>query len=350
MQKHELYMQRCIELAKQGAAHVAPNPMVGSVLVCKDRIIGEGYHRQYGKAHAEVNCINSVKEEDRALIKEAVIYVSLEPCAHFGKTPPCADFIIENKIATVVVGCRDPFKHVDGKGIEKLMQAGITVITGILEHECKELNKRFFTFHTKHRPFIVLKWAQSKNHKIANADFSRVFISNAFSNRLVHKWRSEEAGIMVGTNTALQDDPALNTRNWAGPNPVRLVVDMNLRLPNTLQIFNQQQPTIIFNSVKDENRENLTYYKIQKGRSFVQSVLQACYQLHIQSILIEGGKKLVESFMNENVWDEARVIENEELIIENGLRAPILSNHAISHSVHISTDVIFLYKNIHSSI
>lgn len=349
MEKHELYMRRCLELAKLGAGHVAPNPMVGSVLVYEDRIIGEGYHQIYGKAHAEVNCISSVKEEDKHLIEKSVIYVSLEPCAHFGKTPPCADFIIRHKIPTVVVGCRDPFEQVDGKGIEKLEKAGINVITGVLENECKELNRRFFTFHTKQRPYIILKWAQSKNHKIANADFSRVLISNAYSNRLVHKWRSEEAGIMVGTNTALQDDPALNTRNWTGPNPVRLVVDMNLRLPSTLKIFDKQQRTIIFNAVKDEEQENLVYYKIEKEPSFVKALLKACYKLNIQSILIEGGNKLAESFINEHLWDEARVIENSELIIDNGLRAPLLSNHKLISSEAIATDIVSYYANNYKS-
>lgn len=345
MEKHELYMHRCLELAKLGAGHVAPNPMVGSVLVFEDRIIGEGYHVKYGEAHAEVNCINSVKEEDRPLIEKSVIYVSLEPCAHFGKTPPCADLIIRHKISTVIVGCRDPFEQVDGKGIEKLKNAGITVIAGVLEKECKDLNKRFFTFHTKQRPYIILKWAQSKNHKIANADFSRALISNAYSNRLVHKWRSEEAGIMVGTNTALQDDPALNTRHWTGPNPVRLVVDMNLRLPSTLKIFDGTQKTILFNTSKNDKAGNLIFYKIEKEPSFVKALLKACYQLNIQSLLIEGGNKLAESFINENMWDEARVIENGELIIDNGLRAPLLSNFQLISAVTVAIDQVAFYRN-----
>jgi diaminohydroxyphosphoribosylaminopyrimidine deaminase/5-amino-6-(5-phosphoribosylamino)uracil reductase len=338
-------MRRCIQLAQLGAGYVAPNPMVGAVLVYDDRIIGEGYHMQYGKPHAEVNCINSVKEVDSGLIHKSTIYVSLEPCAHYGKTPPCADLIIAHKIPTVVIGCRDPFEQVDGKGIEKLQNAGVTVIAGVLENECREINKRFFTFHTKKRPYIILKWAQSKNHKIANADFSRVLISNAYSNRLVHKWRSEEAGIMVGTNTALQDDPALNTRNWTGPDPVRLVVDMNLRLPPTLQVFSGKQKTIVFNGSKHEEQQNVTYYKINKEPSFVEALLKACYDLNIQSILIEGGNKLAESFINEHLWDEARVIENSQVIINNGLNAPHLSNHALISSETIATDVVSYYLN-----
>lgn len=344
MEPHELYMHRCIELARLGAGHVAPNPMVGSVLVCENRIIGEGYHQRYGQAHAEVNCINNVKEEDKHLIEKSIIYVSLEPCAHFGKTPPCADLIIKHKIPTVVVGCRDPFDKVDGKGIEKLKKSGIEVITGILENECKELNKRFFTFHTKKRPYVILKWAQSKNQKIANADFSRVLISNAFSNRLVHKWRSEEAGIMIGTNTATYDDPALNTRNWTGPDPVRLVLDMNLRLPATLQILDKKQRTIIFNAVKHEDDGNILYYKIEKKAGFIDEIMKACYTLQIQSTLIEGGTRLLQSFIDESLWDEARIIENSQLIIDNGTSAPFLSNHSLTVSENIEKDVITYYK------
>lgn len=350
MKQHELYMHRCLELARLGAGRVAPNPMVGSVLVYGDRMIGEGYHQQYGQAHAEVNCINSVKEEDESFIEKAVIYVSLEPCAHFGKTPPCADLIIKHKIPTVVIGCRDPFEQVDGKGIEKFEKAGIKVITGVLENECKELNKRFFTFHINKRPYIILKWAQSKNQKIANADFSRVLISNPFSNRLVHKWRSEEAGIMVGTNTALHDNPALNARNWKGQNPVRLVVDLNLRLHDHLQMFDKKQKTIIFNLIRHEKQENLLYYRLNERMSFVSGLLEACYELKMQSILIEGGTKLLQSFIEEKLWDEARVIENSQLIIDNGLNAPVLSSHTLVASENISTDVITCYKNgYHSS-
>ena len=345
MEQHQLYMQRCIQLAGLAAGHTAPNPMVGSVLVYENRIIGEGYHRQYGQAHAEVNCINSVKQEDKHLIEKSVIYVSLEPCAHFGKTPPCADLIIKNNIPTVVVGCRDPFEQVDGKGIEKLKNAGIEVIAGILENECKELNKRFFTFHAQKRPYIILKWAQSKNQKIANEDFSRVIISNPYTNRLVHKWRSEEAGILIGTNTALQDNPFLNTRNWAGPDPVRLIVDLSLRLPSTLKIFDKKQKTVIFNTIQYEDLGNLLYYKIDKEVSVVSSVLKACFDLQIQSILVEGGTRLLQSFIDEKLWDEARVIENNELIIDNGLNAPVLSNHYSISSESVLTDVISYYKN-----
>jgi diaminohydroxyphosphoribosylaminopyrimidine deaminase / 5-amino-6-(5-phosphoribosylamino)uracil reductase len=345
MIKHELYMRRCLQLAKLGAGNVAPNPMVGSVLVYEERIIGEGYHKQYGEGHAEVNCLASVHHDDEHLIAKSTLYVSLEPCAHYGKTPPCADLIIGKSIPKVVIGCRDPFKEVNGKGIEKLQQAGVEVVTDVLEQECKDLNKRFFTFYTKQRPYIVLKWAQSKNHRIANADFSRVLISNEISNRLVHRWRTEEAAIMVGTNTALQDDPALNNRHWTGASPVRLVVDMNLRLPSSLKIFDRSQPTIIFNATKNDDQENLTYIKLDNQHSLVHQLLKCCYGLKLQSILIEGGNKLAQSFINDNLWDEARVIENSTLIIDNGLRAPALSNQRLIKSEPILTDVVSFYVN-----
>ena len=346
MEQHQIYMHRCLQLAAQGAGFVAPNPMVGAVLVYKNRIIGEGYHQQYGEAHAEVNCINSVKEEDKPLIAESALYVNLEPCAHLGKTPPCVELIIQQKIPSVIIGCQDPFEAVNGKGIEQLKAAGIVVLTGVLENECRVLNKRFFIFHTLQRPYIILKWAQSKNRRIANADFSRVWITNVYSNRLIHRWRSEEAAIMIGTNTALQDDPALNTRHWTGPNPVRLVVDMNMRLPATLQVFDKKQKTIVFNAVKNEEHENLIFYKIDKEPSMVKGILKACYELGLQSIIIEGGNKLAESFINEHAWDEARVIENSRLIIDNGLRAPVLSNQMFVFSENVLNDEISYYKNL----
>ncbi len=240
----ESFMHRCLELARLGAGYVAPNPMVGAVLLHEGRIIGEGWHKEYGKAHAEVNCINAVKESERQFISQSTLYVSLEPCAHHGKTPPCTDLIIRHKIPRVVIGCRDSFKEVDGKGIEKLKAAGIEVETAVLEQECRELNKRFFTFHTKQRPYIILKWAQTSDGFIAplippkvgisEPQTQRLFISNEYSNILVHQWRSEEAAIMVGTNTALLDNPELTTRLWPGPSPVRLVIDLNLRLPDSL--------------------------------------------------------------------------------------------------------------------
>ena len=343
-------MERCLELAKLGSDTVAPNPMVGAVLVYEDKIIGEGWHKQYGEAHAEVNCINSVKEEDKKLIAQSTLYVSLEPCAHFGKTPPCADLIIKNKIPKVVIGCRDPFEEVNGKGIEKLKAAGVEVIlaTGKLEEECRELNRRFFTFHTKQRPYVILKWAQTANGKIAAGNGERLLISNEYSNRLVHKWRSDEAAILVGTNTALLDDPELTTRLWPGKSPVRLVIDMDLKLPASLEIFNKQVRTIVFNTVKQEGNDNLLYYKLRKDASLVRQIVNALYQLEIQSVLVEGGAKLLQSFIDEEIWDEARIISNEELMITIGLNAPLLKNAEKTFEQKLLSDKIVTYTFMQS--
>jgi diaminohydroxyphosphoribosylaminopyrimidine deaminase/5-amino-6-(5-phosphoribosylamino)uracil reductase len=337
-------MQRCLELAKLGAGNVAPNPMVGAILVNENRIIGEGYHEQYGKAHAEVNCINSVKDKDRYLIEKSTLYVSLEPCVHYGKTPPCADLIITNKIPNVFIGCRDSYEEVNGKGIEKLKAAGVNVVVEVVEKEALDLNKRFFTFHTKHRPYIILKWAQSKDGKIANADHSRVFISNEETNRLVHKWRSEEASILVGTNTALYDDPALTTRLWPGNNPVRLVIDKELKLPQSLQLFDGKVKTIVFNKLKHQQEENILYYQVKDETNNIKEILAALYKLKIQSVIVEGGTKLLQSFIDIDMWDEARVIVNNELLIGNGIAAPLLKGEELISEEIISNNIISYCK------
>ena len=341
----DYFMRRCLELAKQGAGYVAPNPMVGAVLVQDGKIIGEGFHQQYGGPHAEVNCINSVREQDKYKISSSVLYVSLEPCSHFGKTPPCSDLIIANKIPEVVIGCRDPFKEVDGKGIEKLKIAGVTVTVGILEKKCRQLNKRFFTFHTKHRPYIILKWAETADGKIAGDGTTRLLISNEQTNRLVHKWRSEEASILVGTNTALLDDPELTTRNWPGPSPVRLVVDMDLKLPAPLKIFNDKQRTVIFNKIKHEEKDHLIYYQVTEDVNLVNQIVNALYQMKIQSVIVEGGARLLQSFIDEEMWDEARIIKNEELIINNGLAAPELEIKNAKQEIKILGDSIKIYNH-----
>ena len=345
MTTHETYMHRCLELAKQGAGYVAPNPMVGAVLVHDGKIIGEGYHQQYGGPHAEVNCMNSVGEQYKDKISRSVLYVSLEPCSHFGKTPPCTDLIIANKIPEVVIGCRDPFKEVDGKGIEKLKAAGIKVVYGIFEDQCQQLNKRFFTFHTKHRPYVILKWAETGNGKIATNGAERLLISNEQTNRLVHKWRSEEASILVGTNTALLDDPELTTRNWSGPSPIRSVVDMDLKLPSSLKIFNDKQRTIIFNNIKHEEKDHLIYYQVTEDVSLVHQIVNALYQMKIQSVIVEGGARLLQSFIDEEMWDEARIIKNEELIINNGLAAPELEIKNAKQEIKILGDSIKIYNH-----
>lgn len=340
---HSFYMWRCLELAKLGAGHVAPNPMVGAVLVHNDRIIGEGWHQQYGGPHAEVNCIASVKDVDRHLMQSSTLYVSLEPCAHFGKTPPCADLIIQHTIPQVVVGCRDPFPEVNGKGIEKLRAAGITVINDVLEKECLELNKRFFTFHTKHRPYIILKWAQSSDGKINSGSDERFLISSAIANREVHKWRTEEAAIMVGTQTALMDDPSLTARFWEGKTPTRIVIDLQLRLPRSLQLFDGSTPTIVFNRIKDEAQHNLRLVKINTDENIVSALVNAIHSANLQSVLIEGGAKLLQSFLDNNTWDEIRVIENKTLTAPNGLAAPIFADAILAKTETLGDDTIRYY-------
>jgi diaminohydroxyphosphoribosylaminopyrimidine deaminase / 5-amino-6-(5-phosphoribosylamino)uracil reductase len=322
----EKYMHRCLQLARLGAGTVAPNPMVGAVLVHKGVIIGEGYTQPYGQAHAEVMCINSVSAANQPLINKSTLYVSLEPCAHFGKTPPCADLIITSKIPQVVIACQDIYQEVNGKGVEKLKTAGINVTVGVLDKEALDLNKRFFIFHQQQRPYIILKWAQSSNGKISGKNGEQVFISNEFTNRLVHQWRSEEAAIMVGTNTALSDNPALTTRLYLGRNPLRLVIDMDLKLPSSLQLFNGAVKTIVFNQFKQEEGEQVLFYKIKKDEKSIPQVLNILHQLKIQSVIIEGGAKLLQSFIDDNLWDEARVITNTELNIPEGIAAPIVKN------------------------
>lgn len=353
-------MHRCLQLAELGAGYVAPNPMAGAVLVYNDRIIGEGYHQKYGEAHAEVNCISqAVSNGQTGLISQSTLYVSLEPCAHFGKTPPCADLIIKHKIPKVIIGCRDPFKEVNGKGIEKLQAAGVDVEVGILEEECRELNKRFFTFHLQRRPYIILKWAETADGKIAaplnpSADWRRTFgdsgskrlhISNEYTNRLVHKWRSEEAAILVGTNTVANDNPELTTRLWSGNSPVRLVVDLDLRLPSSLKVFNGHIRTVIFNTIKQEEDGGLLYYQVTEDVSLIQQVTNALYKMKIQSVIVEGGAKLLQSFIDEDMWDEARIISNGQLIIGKGLAAPVLKQALKFDEQKIYSDNLEVYKH-----
>lgn len=351
-EEHFSYMLRCLQLAKLGAGHVAPNPMVGAVLVYNNRIIGEGYHKKYGEAHAEVNCINSVKQADKNLIRESVLYVSLEPCAHYGKTPPCTDLIIRNKIPKVVIGCKDVFTEVNGKGIEKLKQNNIDVIVGVLENECKDLNKMFFTYQALQRPYIILKWAQTADNKIAGDSKKRLLISGEITNKLVHKWRAETAAILIGTNTAELDNPALTNRLWNGNSPVRLIIDLDLRLQNDLKIFNADAPTIILNAQKHTTEfhepleRRIYYYQITEKEKLIEEILDACYKLKIQSVLVEGGKKLLQSFIDKNLWDEARIITNKKMFIEKGLKSPELSNKKWIVDFSLGDDSIVIYKNL----
>lgn len=338
---HENYMQRCLQLAELGLGNVAPNPMVGCVIVYEDKIIGEGYHHSFGAAHAEVNAINSV--QNKAALSHATLYVNLEPCAHFGKTPPCADLIIRNKIKTVVIGCSDPFAEVNGKGIEKLKAAGIEVITDVLKTEALNLNKRFFTFHIKHRPYVILKWAKSSDGFISSSDKNAgQWISNALSRKLVHKWRSEEAAILIGTNTALKDNPTLNTRDWHGKSPIRIVLDNQLRLPPTLSLFKNDYPTLIFNSIKNEEQTNLQFIKIN-FENVVLEVLKYLHQNQIQSVIVEGGSILLDSFIEAGLWDEARIFKSP-VYLNNGVNAPKISGR-LTNTFQIENDVLEVLVN-----
>jgi diaminohydroxyphosphoribosylaminopyrimidine deaminase/5-amino-6-(5-phosphoribosylamino)uracil reductase len=359
-------MQRCLELAKLGTGYVAPNPLVGAVLVYQNRIIGEGWHQLYGKAHAEVNCINSVTEEDKVFISQATLYVSLEPCAHYGKTPPCSDLIIRNRIPKVVVGCTDPFNEVNGKGIDKLRAAGIEVVMADQEiiTACENINTRFFTFHKKQRPYVILKWAQTADGFMGYANTSttgdagdraqRLLITNDLTNRLVHQWRSEEAAILVGTNTAMLDDPQLTNRLWPGLSPVRLVLDMSLRLSPGLSLFNGKAATIVFNATKhtipgDYRIEQLRqeggtwYYQLGSANTVVRSMLNALYKLDIQSVLVEGGAKLSGSFIAEKCWDEIRTITNESLQVQNGISAPVPGQASLFLEQQLLSDLVRTY-------
>jgi diaminohydroxyphosphoribosylaminopyrimidine deaminase / 5-amino-6-(5-phosphoribosylamino)uracil reductase len=337
-------MYRCITLAKLGSGNVAPNPMVGAVLVYNDNIIGEGYHAIYGQAHAEVNCINSVAEADKHLIKKSILYVSLEPCVHFGKTPPCVDLILQHKITQVVIGCTDTFDEVNGKGIEKLQKHGVDVTVGILEKECRELNKRFFTFHQQQRPYVILKWAQTANGIMGSTTNERLLISSDLTNKLVHKWRSQEASILIGTTTAAKDNPSLAVRNWQGKNPVRIVVDKNLTLNKSLQLFDNSTKTVILNTIKNAEEQNIIYYKMDSDTFAPANFLIALHHLNFTSVLVEGGAKILQAFIDADLWEEARIIVNEKLQLNEGVAAPIITNKILIDEQQLNTDKIYYYK------
>ena len=338
-------MRRCLELAKNGLGTTYPNPMVGSVIVCDGKIIGEGWHKKSGEPHAEVNAVNLVK--DKSLLKRATIYVSLEPCSHFGKTPPCCDLIIENKIPNVVVGTVDSNIKVAGNGIKKLIEAGAKVTVGILETECKELNKRFFTFHEKKRPYVILKWAETQDGFIApltKLEQKPVWITNKFSRQLVHKWRSEEQAILVGTNTVIDDNPKLDVRDWTGNNPIRIILDQNNRIPKDSYIFNNQVKTIIFsNSSTRISQENSIFEVIDFKKNLANQILNVLYKHHIQSVMIEGGLQTLQTFIDENLWDETRVfIGNNNF--ETGIKAPLLALKNIEKHI-IENDILLISRN-----
>ncbi|WP_452221038.1 bifunctional diaminohydroxyphosphoribosylaminopyrimidine deaminase/5-amino-6-(5-phosphoribosylamino)uracil reductase RibD [Lacinutrix salivirga] len=326
MTTHENYIKRCLQIAKNGLGTTRPNPMVGAIIVHNNLIIGEGFTSKYGGNHAEVNAINSVK--NKALLKEATLYVTLEPCSHFGKTPPCSNLIIEHNIPNVVIGCVDDNPEVAGQGIQQLKTAGCNVIVGVLEKDCKAHHKRFFTFHNKKRPYIILKWAETTNgfmapkHKLDNKP---VWITNPISRQLVHKWRAEEQAILVGTTTVIKDDPILTVRDWTGEHPIRVVLDRNNLLTPDYSIFNDEAETITF---KDHN---------------IKEICNHFHQQHITSVIIEGGSKTLQAFINEGIWDQARVFTGN-IQFKDGVKAPHFSGKLIK-THNILNDTLRIYSN-----
>lgn len=328
---NEMFMRRCLDLAISGAGNVSPNPLVGAVIVFNKKIIGEGYHKKYGQPHAEANAINSVK--NISLLKDSSIYVNLEPCSHFGKTPPCSDLIIKSGIKKVVIGTVDTCSRVAGSGINKLEKSACNVITGVLEKECREINKRFFCFNEKKRPYIILKWAQTRDGYVdiirtPGSGTGPLRITDNLSDFVVHKWRSEEDSILVGSNTALMDNPVLNVRKLAGRNPVRLVVDRKLLLPNSLRLFDGSIPTKVFTEIEKPGKTNLEYVKTDFSDS-INSILKSLFDNEIISVFVEGGPALQKSFIEQGYWDEARVFTGN-MKIERGLRAPEIKGRLIS--------------------
>lgn len=334
MTTEEIYIKRCIELAKNGLGTTYPNPLVGSVIVYDGKIIGEGWHKKAGEAHAEVNAVNSVK--DKSLLSKSTIYVSLEPCSHFGKTPPCCDLIIQHKIPNVVVGTIDPFAKVSGNGIKKLMESGANVTVGILEDECNELNKRFFTFHQKKRPYVILKWAESTDGFLSPEEKNEqkpVWITNAYSRQLVHKWRSEEQAILVGTQTVIDDNPSLDVRDWTGNNPTRIVLDKNNRISKESHIFDIRSKTLVISDRTINFSENVA-----------SQIMQFLFENNLQSVIIEGGRQTLQTFIDEKLWDEARIFIGSAKFY-NGTKAPSITGQRVKKD-KIESDELLIYSNL----
>ncbi len=333
-------MQRALQLAALGRGKVSPNPMVGCVIVHQNQIIGEGYHQVYGGPHAEVNAVNAIK--DPSLLSQATVYVTLEPCAHFGKTPPCADLLVKHKVKKVMIAATDSNPLVGGKGIEKLKLADIEVELGVLNDEARSLNRRFFNQIERNRPYVILKWAETQDGFIARKDFDSKWISNPQARQLVHKWRAEEDAIMVGTRTAQHDNPKLNVRDWKGKNPLRIVIDKYLKLEPQLSLFDQTQPTICYNLIKTSQKENLDYVKLEEGE-LIPQILADLHKRKVQSVIIEGGAVLLQKFINDELWDEARVFTGQS-IFKEGIASPRL-NIAPSEQVDILGDTLSIYYN-----
>ena len=340
----EVFMRRCLELAERGKGYTAPNPMVGAVLEYNGRIIGEGWHHAYGKDHAEVDCLKNVAEEDRHLIPESTMYVSLEPCAHHGKTPPCANRLVQEGVKKVVIANKDPFEQVNGKGIDILKAAGVEVETGLLEKEGKWLNRRFFTFHMKRRPYIILKWAQTPDGYIAPSDKGRVQITNSHSMQLLHKWRTEEAAIMVGTTTAINDNPQLTARLWKGKQPLRIVLDRTLNIPATHHIFERGADTWVVNEVKEDVSGNVRYVQLAFDDTMLAKLFEHLYKAGILSLIVEGGAQLLNSIISAGLWEEARIFTGSTTL-QDGLEAPHLHNSDRVMQTNLAQDRLDVYVN-----
>jgi diaminohydroxyphosphoribosylaminopyrimidine deaminase / 5-amino-6-(5-phosphoribosylamino)uracil reductase len=341
---YQKWMERALYLANLGRANVSPNPMVGCVIVCNETIIGEGYHEFYGGAHAEVNAINAVK--DKTLLPYSTVFVTLEPCSHFGKTPPCANLLIKHSVNKVVIAAKDPNPLVQGKGIEKLQNAGIDIAYGILENEAIGLNIRFFTSQLKKRPYIILKWAETQNGCIARDNFDSKWISNALSRKIVHQWRSQEDAILVGKNTAIFDNPRLNVRDWSGKSPTRILLDSYLETPTTHYVFDKSQKTIVFNTVFSQFTDNLAFVQMEKLD--LNTIVAYLHKQNILSVIIEGGASVIKSFIKQNIWDEARVFVAENNF-QNGIEAPKLAINPFL-TEKIKNDTLNWYKNVTASI
>jgi diaminohydroxyphosphoribosylaminopyrimidine deaminase / 5-amino-6-(5-phosphoribosylamino)uracil reductase len=336
----QLFMQRALELATLGRGNVSPNPMVGCVIVHNNRIIGEGWHKRCGEAHAEVNAIEAVQE--KSLLSEATAYVTLEPCSHFGKTPPCADLLIKHQLKKVIICNEDPFDLVAGKGIEKLKNAGIGVEIGLLASEGREINKRFFTLIEKKRPHIVLKWAETADGFIAQPNGKPLQISGDLAQKYVHKWRSEEDAIMVGTNTAINDNPRLNTRFWTGKSPIRVVIDRHLKLPSDAHLLDNFQRTIVFNLHKETTEKANEYIKLPNENQ-LNFILEKLYELKIQSILVEGGTQLLQNLMDENLFDELRIFKSRNVLKEGILGPKIPRSATLASTQFLENDTLSCY-------
>ncbi|MHC8950571.1 bifunctional diaminohydroxyphosphoribosylaminopyrimidine deaminase/5-amino-6-(5-phosphoribosylamino)uracil reductase RibD [Sphingobacterium hungaricum] len=339
----EHYMKRCFELAQLGSGTVSPNPMVGAVIVYEDKIIGEGYTSPYGGPHAEVNaiqdCSSKYGQSADELFTKSTLYVSLEPCSHFGKTPPCADLIIQKQFSKVVIGCIDPFAKVNGEGVKKIKDAGIEVMVGVLEKEAKWSNRRFFTKLEKSRPYVILKWAETADGYFAPEEQQQLWISNAASKQLVHKWRSEEDAILVGKNTAIADNPSLTVREWSGKNPKRILIDKHLDVPLTNSIYSEEAETIVFNDVKSEWTAKRKFIALENFDLYLpQTILYQLFLMDVQSIIIEGGAHTLQQFIDANLWDEARVIASKT-ILHKGKKSPKI-NGKITEILKISTDTL----------